>query len=205
MTPARPIEIVGDLSRLPTSDSGPRHLVWWGNIGFMAIEGTGFVLAIGVYLYLVTQSPAWPPTGDRPPDLMWGVVFTLGLLASEVPNLWVLRKARSHDARGVRIGTAVMTLIGALLLIPRGFEFAHLNVPWYRDAYGSALWMVMVLHTSHIVTDLGDTAVQAVWLFTHEIGDDQFADVEDNANYWSFVVLAWLPIYGLLYWLPRLV
>jgi heme/copper-type cytochrome/quinol oxidase subunit 3 len=66
------------------------------------------------------------------------------------------------------------------------------------------VWLLMVLHTSHVVTDLGETAVQAAWLYTHEVGPDQFSDVEDNANYWNFVVLAWLPIYGLIYWLPRL-
>ncbi|WP_419826024.1 hypothetical protein [Sphingomonas sp.] len=31
---------------------------------------------------------------------------------------------------------------------------------------------LMVLHTSHIVTDLGDTAVQSVWLYTHSVSDD---------------------------------
>ena len=203
MSGARAVEIVGDLSGLPDSASGPRHLVWWGNVGFMAIEGTAFVLAMGAYLYFVTQAHAWPPAGDRPPDLLWGAIFTVGLLLSALPNLWVLRRARAKDERGVRIGAALMTLIGAVLLVPRGFEFAHLNVAWHHDAYGSVLWMLMVLHTSHVVTDLGDTAVQAAWFFTHEIGDDQFADAEDNANYWSFVVLAWLPIYLLLYWLPR--
>jgi cytochrome c oxidase subunit I+III len=29
-------------------------------------------------------------------------------------------------------------------------------------------------------------------------------DVEDNAVYWYFVVAAWLPIYGVIYWAPRL-
>ncbi|MEH3121356.1 MAG: cytochrome C oxidase subunit III [Sphingomonas phyllosphaerae] len=202
---AREVEIVGDLSDLPASASGARHLVWWGNIGFMLIEGTGFALAVSAYLYLMTQqAPAWPPPGTRPPDLSWGVVFTLGLVLSELPNLWVRRRALAKDARGVRIGVAVMAVVGLLLLIPRGYEFAHLNTRWDRDAYGSVVWMLMVLHTSHVVTDWGDTAVQAAWLFTHEIGDDQFADVEDNANYWTFVVLTWLPIGTIVYGLSRL-
>lgn len=203
MSALRPVEIVGSVADLPASASGPRHLVWWGNIGFMAIEGTGFLLAAGAYLYLATGGGTWPPAGDRPPDLIWGVVFTLGLLASEVPNLWVLGRARAKDARGVRVGTVAMAVIGALLLVPRAYEFAHLNVPWYRDAYGSALWMLLVLHTTHVVTDLADTVVISVWLHTHAIGDDQFADVEDNANYWTFVVACWLPIYLLIYWYPR--
>ena len=37
----REFELVGDLTSLPTSETGARHLVWWGNTGFMVIEGTG--------------------------------------------------------------------------------------------------------------------------------------------------------------------
>ena len=64
--------------------------------------------------------------------------------------------------------------------------------------------MLLVLHTSHLLTDIGDTAVQSVWLYTHEVGDDQFADVEDNSNYWTFVVISWLPIAALVYLAPRM-
>jgi len=203
MSEAIHTRIVGDLSELPESASGVRHLVWWGNIGFMAIEGTAFALAIGVYLYLMSQTAGWPPSGTRPPDWLWSIVLTIGLLLSEIPNLWVRRKTIEKDERGVRVGTLIMTIIGLLLLIPRWFEFAHLNVSWHDNAYGSVLWMLMVLHTSHLITDIGDTAVQAVWLYTHEVGDDQFADVEDNANYWTFVVLSWLPIFALIQLAPR--
>lgn len=204
MSEAIEAKVVGDLSHLPESATGARHLVWWGNIGFMAIEGTAFALAAGCYLYLMSQTSGWPPSGFRPPDLFWPAMLTLGLVASELPNLWVRRRAVAKDERGVRIGTLAMTLIGLVLLIPRGFEFAHLNVSWTDNAYGSVLWMLLILHTSHLITDIGDTAVQSVWLYTHEVGDDQFADVEDNANYWTFVVLTWLPIGALIYLAPRL-
>ncbi|WP_225883156.1 hypothetical protein [Sphingomonas aliaeris] len=60
-------EIVGDLSDLPDSASGAKHLIWWGNIGFMLIEGTGLALAAAAYLYLMTQSSAWPQYGHAPP------------------------------------------------------------------------------------------------------------------------------------------
>jgi cytochrome c oxidase subunit 3 len=196
--------VVGDLSDLPDGAMGPRNLVWWGNIGFMLIEGTAFVLAIGVYLYLQSMTAAWPPRGDALPGLFWSGLFTLGLLASEVPNLWVARKAKQHDARGVRFGTFLMAIIGVVLIGLRWFELQHLGVRWDHDAYGSVVWLLMVLHTSHLITDLGDTVVQSLWLYTHRIDEDQFSDVEDNTEYWSFVVIAWVPIYALLYWLPRL-
>lgn len=196
-------QVVGDLSTLPDSTGGARHLLWWANLGFMLIEGIAFALAAGAYLYLLSQSPAWPPAGDRPPDLLWSTIFTIGLVASEAMNRWVSKRADAKDGDGVRTGVLAMVVIGLVLCAARGFEFAHLNVHWTTDAYGSVVFLLMVLHTSHLVTDLGETATISLWLYTHSIGDDQYVDVADNANYWRFVILAWLPIYALLYWVPR--
>ena len=41
-------------------------------------------------------------------------------------------------------------------------------------------------------------------MFVGPIEEQRFVDVEENAVYWYFVVLAWLPIYGVIYWAPRL-
>lgn len=200
----RDIEIVGDLSHLPASSSGPRHLVWWGNLGFMLIEGMGFLLAAAAYIYLMTHSQQWPSSGDPPPRLLWSGLFTAGLLLSQIPNIWVLRCARGKHVAGLRWGSLAMLVIVGLLLAARGMEFAHIRVPWHQDGYGSVVWLLLVLHTTHLVTEWGENLVLTTWLFTHEVGDDQFADLEDNSNYWTFVVLAWLPLYGLIYWAPRL-
>jgi cytochrome c oxidase subunit 3 len=198
------LDIGMDLSGLPVSAMGPRSLLWWGTFGFMLIEGMGFVLAGGAYLYLRGQATTWPLAGHPPPDHWAGLLFSLIAIASVVPNLWLARRAKSKDAPAVRWGVVVMTAIGVLLLVVRGFEFAHLNVRWDDDAYGSLVWLLIFLHTTHVITDLGDTAVLGLWLFTHEIGDDQFSDVNDNAGYWNFVIIAWLPIYLLVYWGGRL-
>ena len=204
MTAHPPSSVVADLSGLPESARGAAGLAWWSNLCFMLIEGTGFALAAGAYLYLQSQSPAWPPTGDRLPSLDWSSAFTICLLVSIVPNLWVAAKARAKDERGVRLGVFSMTVVGAGLLALRGYELVHLNVHWAHDAYGSMTWLLMLLHTTHVITDLAETAVLSLWLTSHEVGDDQFADVENNCIYWNFVVVAWLPVYALVYWAPRL-
>jgi heme/copper-type cytochrome/quinol oxidase subunit 3 len=169
----------------------------------MVIEGMAFLLAAACYVYLIGRNPSWPPPGDASPALFWSGIFTLALLASEIPNLILLRAVEARNEAHVRWLALLMSVIGLGLLILRGVEIYHLAPRWDKDAYASVMWMLMVLHTSHIVSELGETTVQTVWLFTHEIGDDQYADVEDDGNYWTFVVLAWLPIYGLIYWLPR--
>ncbi|EGE59445.1 putative cytochrome c oxidase protein, subunit III [Rhizobium etli CNPAF512] len=38
----------------------------------------------------------------------------------------------------------------------------------------------------------------------HADNKRRYGDVEDNALYWNFVVLTWLPLYGCIYWVPRL-
>ena len=86
----------------------------------------------------------------------------------------------------------------------RVYEFAHLNVMWDHDAYGSIVWLLLGLHTTHIVTDFLDSGVLTVLMFVGPIEEHRFVDVEENAVYWYFVVLAWLPIYGVIYWAPRL-
>ena len=88
--------------------------------------------------------------------------------------------------------------------VVRVYEFAHLNVSWDRDAYGSIVWLTLGLHTTHIVTDFLDSSVLAALMFIGPIEEHRFVDVEENAVYWYFVVLAWLPIYGVIYWAPRL-
>jgi cytochrome c oxidase subunit 3 len=200
----RPIRIEGDLSALPDSKRGAASIAWWGNAGFMLLEGTAFLLAGGSYLYLMVATPSWPPRGVSAPGLSWGLIFTVGLLLSEIPNRWLILKAKQKNEAAVRRGALLMTIAAMVLLVPRAMEFTTLGVWWDDNAYGSVLWLLMVLHTTHLLTDWGDTFVLTLWLHTHEVGDRQFADVEDNANYWRFVELSWLPLYCLVYWAPRL-
>lgn len=194
---------VGDVAELPDAAMGPRGLIWWGTFGFMLIEGAGFVLAGGSLLYLWAQAPQWPPAGARPPALGFGIAFTVLILLSALPNIWLQKRARACDLPASRLGLVVMTLLGVVLMVLRGYELAHLNIRWSANAYGSLVWLMMILHTSHVLTDLIDTLVIAVWSFTHQPGRPQFADISDNAGYWSFVVLTWPPIFLLVYALPR--
>jgi cytochrome c oxidase subunit 3 len=196
--------VVADLSRLPLHGMGSATSTWWGTLAFMLIEGTGFALVIAVYLYLMSLAPAWPIDAPRP-NLLPGTVATLILIASVVPNYLVSRWAEQQDLRKVRIGIVVMSVFGIAPLVVRFFEFPALNVKWDGNAYGSIVWTLLGLHTTHIITDLVDTLVLAALMFTrHADNLRRFGDVQDNAMYWNFVVIAWLPIYGCIYWIPRL-
>jgi cytochrome c oxidase subunit 3 len=194
-----------DLSGLHTHGFGHRSVTWWGVMAFFLIEGTAFVLAIAAYFFLMNQEQAWPPPPIRPPDLLAGTLFTILLLLSEIPNSIAKHAAEHGELRKLRWMLIVAATIGALLLVIRGFEFGSLNVSWTDNAYGSVIWMLLLLHATHIATDWVDTLVLAFLMHgPHGVEGRRFVDCSENAMYWRFVWLAWLPMYFLIYWLPRL-
>jgi cytochrome c oxidase subunit 3 len=197
-------EVVADLSRLPMHGLGSASPTWWGTLGFMLLEGTAFALGIAIYLYLYTLALDWP-LGAPAPDLGPGTALTLILLVSAVPNLLLSRWAKNRELGKVRIGLVVMSLATILPLILRWFEFPALHTLWDSNAYGSVTWSLLALHTTHLLTDLVETLVLTALMFTrHGASKRRFGDVQDNALYWNFVVIAWLPLYVCIYWIPRL-
>lgn len=194
-----------DLSALPTHAFSYRSLTWWGIIGFMVIEGTAFALTIAAYFFLMSQELEWAPRPWEPPALLWGTLFLLVMLLSEIPNTMIKKAAGSYDVPAVRRLLPVMVAIGVPLFIFRGFEFNSLHVMWYDNAYGSIIWALLFLHTTHILTDWADTIV--LWrLMRTAHGEEprRLVDTDENALYWRFVWLSWIPIYALIYWVPRL-
>jgi heme/copper-type cytochrome/quinol oxidase subunit 3 len=193
-----------DLTELPAHGPGTASPSWWGTLAFMLIEGTGFALSIVIYLYLMSLAPRWP-LGAPPPDLLAGTALTAFLLVSLVPNILVARWARQQELRKVRLGLIVMAVLGIVPLILRAFEFPAMHIKWDQNAYGSIVWVMLGLHTTHILTDVIETLVLTCLMFSRH-GDTprRFGDVSDNAMYWNFVVATWLPMYACLYWIPRL-
>jgi cytochrome c oxidase subunit III len=191
-----------DVSDLPTVVFGIRSVTWWGILGMMAIEGMVFALMIASYFYLRTRTIEWPPHRN-PPALFWGTLNLAVFLVSTIPNEWYRRRARKGDLQAVRIGLVTLTLFAVANVIIRYFELLHLNTDWSIDAYGSAVWTLMGLHIVHLLTDLVDTIVLAVLFFTPMVEGKRFMDASENADYWYFVVLWWVPIYLVIYWAPR--
>ena len=203
MSPA--VRFTDDLAALPTHKFGTSSLTWWGIIGFMVIEGAAFGVVIAAYFFLMGQGQGWPPAAGRPPTLLAGTLFTVLILLSEIPNTRIKKAARAHDIDTVRKLLPLMIGVGVVLLAIRGFEFNSLNVKWTDNAYGSVIWALLLLHTTHILTDWYDTVVLAALVHT-PLGDEgrRFEDVDENSMYWRYVWLLWIPIYLMIYWVPRL-
>ena len=154
-----------DVAELPSFGFSHRSLMWWGTMGLMAIEGTAFAVAIGMYFYLRSHVNTWPMSAP-PPELLWGTLNTLILLVSMWPNHLAKRAAEKLDLPRIRLWIWVCLAFSAAFLIVRIFEFRALNVRWDQDAYGSIVWILLGLHTVHLVTDTWDSVVLAVLMKT---------------------------------------
>ena len=191
-----------DVSCLASFGFSHSSLMWWGTAGLMAIESTVFAIAIVVYFYLRSHADSWPMSAP-PPELSWGTINTVILLLSVVPNHFAKRAAERLDRGGVKLWLTICLVVALVFLVVRGLELGALNVRWDASAYGSIVWMLMVLHTVHLVTDTWDTTVLDVLFFTGPLEGRRYVDVSENALYWYFVVISWLPIYAVVYLAPR--
>lgn len=187
-----------DVSELPDHRFGHHGLIWWGTVGFMLIEGLMFALVLVAYFYFRIVTDQWPPSLD-PPSLTAATVTTLLLLLSIVPNQITKRYAEQYDLPRVRLWLVICILCALAATVSRGFEFAALNARWDHNAYASTIWVLLGLHTSHLVTDLIDTAVLTAIVFTTEPDGPRFVDVSENSLYWYFVVGSWIPVGGTVY------
>lgn len=197
-----PQRVVLNVRRLPAYAHGHRSPIWWGTLGFVAVEGMGFAIVIGACFYLVFVNGAWPLSAP-PGDLLWPTLHTIVILASIVPNHWAKKNGERENLKGVRRDLVIMTLITLVLLGLRVMELGTLHVKWDQNAYGSIVWLLLGLHTLHLLTDGVDTLVLTVLMFTRHGHGKRFSDVGDNAFYWYFVIASWLPIYAAIYWFPR--
>jgi cytochrome c oxidase subunit III len=192
-----------DVSRLPPYAFGHRSILWWATAAVIVIESMMFALGMASYFYLRGREESWPPGRIAPPALLWGTLTTAVLLLSGLPNALCKRAAERLDRRGVCVWLWVAVVFGSAFLWLRWLEFGALNCRWSTSAYGSTVYLLLGLHTLHQVTDFLETLVLAVLLTSGPAEGRRFVDVAENADYWYFVVGAWLPLYAVLYWGPR--
>jgi cytochrome c oxidase subunit 3 len=194
--------IVADVSRLPNVVYGSRNLVSWGTTGFMIIEGFTLALCAVTYVYLRKNTIVWPPHGTQLPQLL---VPTIGLavMVLSLPLVWwTKRRAERMELGATRIGLVISSVVAVVVFGLRLAEFASLHTQWNSSAYGSISWTILGFQGTLILIDMYDTIGLTLIMFLHP-ESKWFPEVSDNAIYWVFTVLSWVPLYFLVYFGPR--
>jgi cytochrome c oxidase subunit III len=190
-----------DVSELPTVSFGTSDLSWWSTVVFMAIEGTTIAACLVCHLYLKQNFSTWPPT--IAPSLGVATANMLLLLVLMAPMRLAGRAARRLDLGRVRFWLTVAVGLSAVAVVLRVYEFRALNVRWDQTAYGGSAWATLGFHTSLLVMDLLETLVLTLIFYLGPVEQKHFSDTDDSSIYQVFLSLAYLPIYLLVFLLPR--
>lgn len=189
----------GGLSRL-----APRtHPLWWGVAGAVAIELVVVANLLTSYLYLAAENEAWPPDGTDAPELLWGSLVVVALVASALTMWWAGRGSDAGNRTQLALGVTASCLLAGLGLVFRGLQFAEFDIRWDAHAYGSIVWAIAGFHFTHIVSAILGTAVVAVLAWRGYFTPQRQLAVVVDTLYWYFVAGVSVPIYLVVFWLPR--
>jgi len=192
-----------DVSGLPDVTYGSRNLVWWGTVAFMAIEGMTLAMCAGTYLYLRRNFSMLPPERVAVPDLALATVEVALMLVSFLPLAILSRAAHRKDLPAVRIWLLVAVAFNLAFVALRWFELGDLNVRWDHNAYGSSAWLVLIVHGTLVLAEVGELLVFSLIAWTGRWEEKHFPDAADLVMYWYFMCLSWLPLYAMVFLLPR--
>jgi heme/copper-type cytochrome/quinol oxidase subunit 3 len=192
-----------DVSGLPDVTYGHRNLVWWGTVGFMVIEGTTLAMCAATYLYLRRNFAMLPPARIPPPGLGLATLEVALMLVSFLPVALLSRAAGRKDLPASRMWMLVAIALNLAFVALRWFELGDLHVRWDLNAYGSSAWLVLIVHGTLLVAEVGELAVFSLIAWTGRWEEKHFPDASDLAMYWYFMCLSWLPLYAMVFLLPR--
>jgi cytochrome c oxidase subunit III len=186
-----------DASGLQRYAFNRRSVLFWGIVCLCLIEGTALALAFVTYFYVRPNFNVWPPSHRMP--LVAGSIATVGLLATLYPMWKTGRAAKTLDLKTTRRWQLVSTVVGAIVLALRAWEIQAIPFEWTENAYASSVWFAFGLHTVDFVAEMGEMIVLTTLLFRGPLESKHFEDIEVNAIFWAFLVVAWLPFACVFY------
>jgi heme/copper-type cytochrome/quinol oxidase subunit 3 len=192
-----------DVSALPENVFGNRSVVWWATTAFMAIEGTTLAVCAVTYLYLRRNFATLPPERLVPPALGVASAEVALMLVSFLAIHRLDRAGAEKRLPAIRVWLLVALAFNLAFVVLRWFELPALHVRWDQNAYGSSAWLILLVHGTLLAAEVGEIALFALMAWTGHWEEKHYSDTCDLAFYWYFMVLSWLPLYAIVYLLPR--
>jgi heme/copper-type cytochrome/quinol oxidase subunit 3 len=131
-------------------------------------------------------------------------VNSIVLVLSSIPARWIQKQAPSGNRLKIRVGLLILALFAVAAIVVRWFEFASLNCRWSDNAYASAIWVLLGMHTGHLITEWLETLVIFGVSLTDKMEGTRLVDAAINSDYWYFVVATALITNFVIYGTTRL-
>src|SRR5437763_16836478 len=97
--------------------------------------------------------------------------------------------------------TLIVATAAFLLLV---YFWNQMNFRWSSNLCGSAIWVILELHSLDLVADLLVTLVLLLILVPGRNGAKQRLGVHWDSLTWYFIAAIWIPLYAVIYLGPYL-
>jgi heme/copper-type cytochrome/quinol oxidase subunit 3 len=194
-----------DVSSLPPYAISNQSPLFWGQTLMCLIEGSLLCMLIATYFYLRFGVDVWPGPGVHLPRLSLASWALIPLVGSCVGSYLASEAAKKNSRSGMLFGLGLNLGLAIVFLVLRGLTWNSLNFTWASDAHGSIVWAILFLHSYDIIADVLMTAVLFVIVASGHYGPRQRIGVHVDSVLWYFLVGIWIPLYGVIYWAPRLI
>lgn len=188
---------------LPVTLNGLQSPAYWGMLTLVAIETVVFATLLSSYFYLRLLSDEWPPPGVPNPKLLLPVINTVVLLTSSGMLLWGTRGLSRGDVRRLKIGLGVAIVLEVVFFTIKMLVSTGLPFSWSDHAYGSIFASIDRLHSLHVVIAIVMAVILLILVFRGEFDAEHRLGVQVVNVYWQFVALIWLPVFVVLFLVPR--
>jgi cytochrome c oxidase subunit 3 len=177
---------------------------WWGMVVLIATEAMVFLALLSAYFFVRAGESAWPPHGIAPPELPRTILFTVVLLASSIPILWMEHELPRGNMRQVKLSLAIAFVMGAAFLVNTGYDYLNMEFGLRDTAYGSLFWVIIGLHAIHVLVGLLMSATVQVKVWTGRVTPERHVTPDVFALYWHFVDGVWVFVFSSLILSPHI-
>lgn len=188
---------------LPSVLSGTGAPVWWAMIVLVVIETTVFATLISSYLYLRFRAQSWPPEGIPQPDLLLPILNTGVLLASSVAVFWGSNGVKKGDLRRLKLGIGVGIVLEVVFFALKLVLSSGLEYGFTTHAYGSIFSAIDRFHTVHVFVAILMASVAEVLALRGYFAPQRRLGIQAVNIYWQFVAIVWIPVFVVLFLVPR--
>lgn len=189
--------------RLPSTLNGLQAPAYWGMLALVAIETVVFATLLSSYFYLRLLSDEWPPPGVPNPKLLLPVINTGVLLTSSGVLLWATRGLSQGNQKRLKIGLGIAIGLEGVFFTIKMVVSTGLPFSWSDHAYGSIFASIDRLHSLHVVIAIVMAIVLEILAFRGAFDAEHRLGVQVVNIYWQFVALIWLPVFVVLFLVPR--
>ncbi len=176
-----------------------RSIAWWGMAVLIMTEAMIFATLLSSYIYVRAASKEWPLGEIEPPELTIIWLFTAILLGSSGPMFFAERGIRKGNQMRLRLGLALVTLMGLTFFGYLIYEYQELEFGIRENAYASLFYTIIGLHGAHVAGGLLMIAMLQIKAWMGKFSAERHETVAVIGMYWHFVDVVWIFVFSTLY------